>query len=78
MNKYTVLMIVPDYIASSYGEETYMAYVEAETVEEAQLEAQDEAYKDLVEEPDRLPEDNPEDFFVVFACHDHVKDIHIW
>lgn len=43
--KYTVLLLRPDYIASDYGQDTYLAWVEAPSVEEAQVLAQREAYR---------------------------------
>lgn len=76
MSKYTVLMIVPDYIANNYGEETYMTYVQAESVEEAQKEAQIQAQIVMVEDID--DSDDPKDFLVCFVCEGFVKDIHVW
>jgi hypothetical protein len=65
MNKYTVVLLYPDYIAAQFGE-TYLAHVEAATVPDAvkagQLEAQD-GYLDLGEHTDFLP------VFVVAGHH---------
>jgi len=31
MNRYTVLLLRPDYVADGFGEDTYLAHVRAET-----------------------------------------------
>lgn len=45
MKKYTVLVLRPDYIASDYGQGTYLAHVEAVDVLTAQEDAQRLAYQ---------------------------------
>jgi hypothetical protein len=45
MKDYTVLLLRPDYMADEFGKDTYMAYVSAKSVAEAQEAAQHEAYK---------------------------------
>ena len=75
MKEYSVLMVVPDYLTSEYGHDTYLAHVEAENVEQAQKEAQAVAVYELT--PDDDP-GQPEDFFVCFVCEGHVEDIKTW
>ena len=41
--KYTVILLRPDYIAGTFGEDTYMTCVEADSVLAAQTSAQTEA-----------------------------------
>ena len=76
--KYTVLMIVPEYLAENYGEDTYLAYVNAENVEEAQQVAQVEALISLVGEEGIDDDVGTPDFLVCFVCEGHMADIHIW
>jgi len=75
--KYTVLTIVPEYLAENYGEDTYLAYVEAENVEQAQQVAQTEAMSALSGE-DGIDDCVGTDFLVCFVCEGHMADIHIW
>lgn len=42
MKKYTVLLLYPDYIADSYGEDTYLGWVVADSPEKAVKKAQRE------------------------------------
>ena len=77
MQKYTVLTIVPEYLAENYGEDTYLAYVEAENVEQAQQVAQTEAMSALSGE-DGIDDCVGTDFLVCFVCEGHMADIHIW
>lgn len=41
--KYTVLLLYPDYLASNYGEDTYLAHVESDNPPNALCAAQREA-----------------------------------
>ncbi|MCK9382926.1 MAG: hypothetical protein M0P95_17925 [Sulfuritalea sp.] len=41
--KYTVLLLLPDYAADNYGQDTCLSHVDARTVEDAVIRAQDEA-----------------------------------
>ena len=45
MKKYTVLLLRPDYVADGFGTDTYMAQVEADSVEASVLAAQAEVAK---------------------------------
>lgn len=44
MKPYTVLLLRPDYIADNYGQDTYLAHVNANNPDEAVTAAQVEAY----------------------------------
>jgi len=77
MQKYTVLMITPDYLSNAYGHDSYCAWVEAENVEQAQMEGQIEAARELTD-PDDTDPSRPEDFFIVFVCEGHIEDIKTW
>jgi len=77
LQPYTVLMVLPDYLAHGYGVDTYLAHVEAENVEQAQKEGQKEALYEMVPD-DTMSDYDPEDFFVCFVCEGHMADIHIW
>ena len=46
MKPYTVLLLRPDYIAKPYGQDTYMAHVEAENPANAIETAQIEVWKE--------------------------------
>lgn len=45
MTKFTVLLLYPDYVPDNYGKETYLGYVDAMSVDEAQRTVQHEAYE---------------------------------
>ncbi len=51
MRKFTVLLLYPDYIASNYGPETYLAHVEAKdrvgAIEQGQLQAASDFYTEF-------------------------------
>lgn len=66
--KYTVLLLRPDYIASDYGQDTYLAWVEADDVAEAQVLAQLEAA-----EADR--EKEPSGYYTLFVAAGHLNDL---
>ena len=65
---YTVLLVLPDYLADNYGQETYLVQVDAVNVKEAVAEARREAVSELNATLDT-------DFFVSFVCEGHVDDI---
>jgi len=65
---YTVLLVLPDYLADDYGQETYLVQVDAVNVKEAVAEARREAVSELNGTLDT-------DFFVSFVCEGHVDDI---
>ena len=71
--KYTIVLMYPDYIAENYGEETYTAYVDADTLRAAIDSATEEALKaNKITKKSGLR--RPEDWAVVFACQGHVEN----
>jgi hypothetical protein len=42
---YTVLLLYPDYLAETFGQETFLACIKAKTVQHAIQRAQKEAFK---------------------------------
>lgn len=71
MKAYTVIMLYPDYIASQFGE-SYLAHVEAASVEAAVVVGQNEAAQ--VDELNTIG--TPEDFAVLFVCEGHISDLY--
>lgn len=43
MKKYSVLLLRPDYIADEFGTDTFLAWVEADTIADAQVRGQADA-----------------------------------
>ena len=76
LQPYTVLMTLPTHMLYNFGMSTYLAHVEAETVEEAQSLAQREALQHVTDDDES--EEDPTDFYVCFVCEGHMADIHIW
>jgi len=69
MNQYTVLLLYPDYMADNFGQDTYLALVEADSVAEAQELAREKAAEN---DPD-----TENDFHVLatfHGWHDDVKE----
>jgi hypothetical protein len=63
--KYTVLLLYPDYVADTFGHETYLAHVEAEDTKEAIDLAQQEIANTIhAERQDFYP------LLVVYGWHD--------
>ncbi len=68
--KYTVLLLYPDYMAETFGQETYMTTVTADNVTQAKRLAQEEVAAENKAE-------NPDDFLVLCVLageHDDIKD----
>lgn len=67
MKPFTVLLLYPDYLADTFGHDTYLAFVEAPSAREAELKAQSEASAQMG--LDSIPD--PYDFHVLatFAGH---------
>jgi hypothetical protein len=68
---YTVILLYPDFLSDNYGEETYVAWVEAESPEEAVKLGQKQVLNANA---------NPEgcraiDFYPIFACEGHHRDL---
>ena len=73
MKEYTVILLCPDYLASQYGKETYIAWVEAESPEQAIAKAQKMAWVDNTDgEDDPLV---PDDFHPLMVIHGHHSDL---
>ena len=74
MKPYTVLLLYPDYLADNYGEDTYQAWVDAQSVTEAASKAQLEAAGD-----DNVPVghtvDDLNDFKVLAVYEGHHVDL---
>ena len=67
--KFTVLLLYPDYLANNYGEDTYLAHVEAVSPADAAEKAQNQAVKDTFEE------DSAEDFLPLFIAYGFLDDV---
>lgn len=71
-NKFTVLLLVPDYATKDYGRETYLAHVSAKyastALEKARADAV-EAYKESGVEIDA-----PDDFYPLLTVRGHADD----
>ena len=75
MKKYTVLLR-PDWIADPYGQDTYLAHVEARDVQEAQETAQREAYQtNNSPSDDSYDLDEAADYFVLAVFEGHLNDL---
>lgn len=75
MKKFTVLLQYPD-VFSPYGQETYMANVEAEDVKCAQRAAQRVAQEGLVGNDElTVFVADPDDYFVLMVIEGHHYDI---
>ena len=77
LKKYTALMITPDYLSNAFGHDSYCAWVEAESVEQAQMEGQIEAARELTD-PRRHGPEPSRGLFIVFVCNGHIEDIKTW
>lgn len=73
---YTVLLLYPDYIANNYGQDTYLACVEAPNVELAVGLAQDMAAA-ASKTPGNKDEDehDPDDFYPLLTIAGHHDDL---
>lgn len=69
MTHYTVLLLYPDYIASNYGQETYMAWVASTDVISAITEAQNIAWNDNMKEGDLT------DYYCLAIFKGHYKNL---
>ena len=54
MEKFSVLLLYPDYYAASFGQETYYAFVEAESPDRAIALAQQQCFNGRTEAIDNL------------------------
>jgi hypothetical protein len=79
-HKYTVLLLRPDYIASQYGEDTYLAHVVAASAGLAGEKAQMEAWVTDNGGPDECDDDasgDPDDYNVLFTALGHLDDLSV-
>jgi len=67
MKPYTILLLRPDYIASTFGHDTFCTHVEGETATDALIAARKAAC-----EADKS--DRPEDYYCLFCTDGHVID----
>lgn len=66
MNKYTVLLLRPNYIAADYGLDTYTAHVTADNAVSAVVQAQNEVFV-----LDHREANNPQDYACVGLFDGH-------
>ena len=71
MGKHSVLLLYPDYVANRYGEETYLAWVEAEDARAAVIAGQTQAM--LCQPKGNRPA--AVDFFVLAVFEGHLSDL---
>ena len=71
MKPYTVLLLRPDYIAEPYGQDTYLAHVEAENPANAIEAARIEVWK----EDHGGAADDSEDYHPLFITEGHHQDM---
>ena len=69
--KYSVLLLYPDHAAENYGEETYLAWVETTTPEDAILAAQLEAQ----EANNIICWEDVDDFLPLLVVQGHIVDV---
>ena len=67
MKKFTVLLLYPDYLASQYGEETYLSHVLAMDVPAAIKRARKDAYRDNRDDTD---------FSILFVAEGHIDNLY--
>lgn len=72
MKNYTVLLLLPDYLASNYGLETFLSFVVAKGVRSAIRQAQRQARLELGA---HLVGGRASDFAHLFVCLGHVDDL---
>lgn len=69
--KYSVLLQCPDYISENYGQNTYLAHVEAKSVQAAVEQAQKEAAEVGFVNSDG----NDQDFYPLLVTNGHIEDL---
>ena len=78
LRPFTVLVLRPDYIASDYGQDTYLAHVMAGGVEEAQVLAQREVHQSDFppsEATDDCGDSGRADYYVLAVFEGYLKDL---
>ena len=71
MKPYTVLMLYPDYLADQYGQDTYLAHVEAENHAKAIRKAQVKALR----AQGTCAGASADDFYPLFCTEGHHNDL---
>lgn len=75
-DKYSVLMLYPEYMTENFGDESYLAHVVAASVEDAMRMAQEEAYAAGASRWElEDPQGDPDDFMVLLCVKGHVNDL---
>lgn len=72
MNKYTVILLRPDYIADTFGHDTYIAHVTASDADNAVLSAQLDVFGADGEQADDYRDYHP---LAVFRGHHDAEEI---
>jgi len=79
LSAYTVLLLRPDYVADTFGHDTFCAHVEAPNVSAAQAAAQREAVVADSDAGERLHEGyitrEMDNYHVLFVTEGHVQNI---
>jgi len=70
MTQYTVIMVVPDYLAESYGTDIIDIHVSEPDLDAAIVQAQR-----LAAVGRNQPVDRADDFYVTFVCEGHVENL---
>lgn len=70
-DKYTVVLLRPDYMTSNYGQDVYVAKVRAPTHRAALVAAQDEVFD--VDSKQGLEPDDPQDYALCVMFEGHLN-----
>lgn len=73
MQKYTAVLLRPDYLAEQYGIDTYVATVEADSMKGAVEKAQEEVFQ--ADSADGMHCGSADDYALVLLFHDHITPI---
>lgn len=73
MNKYTVILLYPDYLADNYGQDIYTDHVEAGSPAEAQAVTQRQLARQHAESDEE--DTYPEDFYPLAVFEGHHDNI---
>jgi hypothetical protein len=71
--KYTVLLLYPDYLSDSYGQETFLSHVRAKNVRDAIAQAQSEVMR--VNDWDSNVVEDKSHFYPLSVFEGHLKDL---
>jgi len=67
LHKFTVLLLYPEYLADTFGQDTYLAWVEAPDLPLA--------IKAARAQVGRANRAKHKDFYVLFLCAGHIRDL---